>query len=158
MSDPELAASEEELRKSIYLLTTQEFTNKYPDLPISKVKEEVEKRLLEMKWSISAKNSFLTFSTQDYMTMSESFGPDLTSIPRTRFSHLKRGNKSSGETQQKKRSGYNLFFEEEVKKIDHTQKGSMLKIVGEKWKSLTQEERDSYNLKAKEISEKSSNS
>ena len=117
-----------------------------PSKPSFQVSLEALQQYHSLKWVSSIKPSYLSISNDDQIKLSKIHGPDLDSIPRTRYTSKTRVMPSQGKS---KPSGYNIFYKEQslLFKEGHDFK-EMAKLVSQNWASLDKVEKEKYKVKA----------
>lgn len=140
---------EEPFWKSILCDTIEEMASTSPNKPTYQATEEAWKRFNSLRWVALTSNKDVEISQEDYKIVNEAFGPDLNAIPRTRYSAL---SKSGSSGAKKKLNSYSIFTKEMMTQLKG-EKGAM-KQIGEKWRNLTEQEKEIYAQKAEEANNK----
>ena len=129
----QLNSTEKEFYDKIQAELLDTLNTKAPNTPISKVKQEALDTFLDRRWVLETQKNFLSIKQEDLMKISESYGPDLTMLPRSRYHNF---GKKPQKTGPKPLSAYQIFFKDHVKdpdlqKVDPKER---TKIIAEMWK------------------------
>lgn len=123
-----------------------EYAKKSPGTSITKVKDEAMKKFEDLKWITEVKQGYLSIDATDYEKMNDIYGPDLTSIPRQRFSQNRPVKKPP---QPRALNGYNLFFKEMSSVVPEGEK--KFAWIADQWKVISDEKKQEYNERAKNM-------
>ena len=88
MEQLQLNPTEKELYDKIQAEVIESYNVRAPNTSISKVKEETLKTFLERCWILDTQKKYISLKQEDLVKMSDSFGPDLTTVPRSRYQFL----------------------------------------------------------------------
>ena len=109
----QLTAAEKEFYDTIQNNIIDSVNQKAPNTPVSKIKEEAYNSFLSQSWILHSQQNFLKLSREDLVKIGETYGPDLTIIPRTRYQHF-RTRKTSTRPSNQALSVWNQFLKEHI--------------------------------------------
>ena len=134
-----LSQAESSFWNKILMRHVQEKMQDNPDISISDVYATAYKEFLDEKWICLVPQNSNGLSEDEYLALHDKFGPDLTAIPRCRYSFL--SGKRSQNNAPKKITPFNKFVKEYFKQPDTVKN---FKDAAAKWKLLTPEQRKIY--------------
>ena len=112
METLQLNSTEKEFYDKIQAEVLDNLNTKAPHTPISKVKQEALNTFLDRRWVLETQKNYLSIKQEDLVKISESYGPDLTVLPRFRYQHFGKRTQKSGP---KTLSPWQLFFKDHIK-------------------------------------------
>ena len=136
---------EKKLWNQLWIPSIEEMSEKSPNAPISSCYNHVYQEFILRKWELKINpKSTNSLSMEEYNSLPNNYGPDLTAIPRTRYQNLK--TQKSKIDSSKKHTPYMNFVrlwnkEHSNLEIDNKQRFT---LIGKAWKALTKEEQMSY--------------
>lgn len=114
-----------------------------PETPLSRVLQDSVDSYSRLHWILELNERFPSFKRDDYESMENTFGPDLTAMPRYRFASLKPSRSSrTSENTTKRLSGANLFVKENT--------GTLSERMAA-WKALPEDQKAKYNERARKL-------
>ena len=137
--------NEKNLWNQLWIPAIEEMSERMPYAPISSFYAQTYQNFINRKWELKTnKKSSIKITTEEYNSLPNKYGPDLTGIPRTRYQNIK--TKKSKEASPKKPSGYTNFVriwnkEHPKLEVDNKQRFT---LIGKSWNALTKEEKEMY--------------
>ena len=136
-----LTPTEKEFYDKIQAKAIDSINAKAPNTPISKVKEEAYNSFLSQSWILNSQQDYLKLTRDDLIKISESYGPDLTIIPRTRYQHFRTRKSSASRQTSQPLSLWNQFVKDHINDPEYQDLSLMdrTKKIAELWKQQKQE-------------------
>lgn len=139
-------SKEKSLWKSLFVPTLEDIEKSNPEMPILEGYYLCYEQFCLCKWRTELKKKdFVLIPQEEYESIPDTFGPDLTILPALRF--VSTSKRLVNKDSPRKLNRYAKFIQIYVK--EHQQTGESKKQIfvdaANKWKSLSEEEKAKYN-------------